>query len=178
MIFRFSSVGHSDTKNLSESRIRPAKFPGSSDGFPIGSKDSPGRLLHKTTTLLLITFTVGLSIGSEKIGLCQAKRGAPNMLFILADDHAAHAVSAYSGRINQTPQIDRIARDGMRFDRCFCVNSICTPSRACILTGKYSHKNGVYTLNDRLDPKRLTRYLVRRLERLGHKVTLEPATTG
>ena len=65
----------------------------------------------------------------------------------MADDHAAHAISAYSSRINQTPQIDRIARDGMRFDRCFCVNSICTPSRACIITGKYSHKNGVPVFN-------------------------------
>ena len=71
----------------------------------------------------------------------------PNILFIMADDHAAHAISAYSGRINQTPEIDRIARDGMRFDACFCTNSICTPSRACIITGKYSHKNGVPVFN-------------------------------
>jgi arylsulfatase A-like enzyme len=65
----------------------------------------------------------------------------------MSDDHAAHAVGAYGSRINATPNIDRIARDGMRFDRCFAVNSICTPSRAAILTGKYSHSNGVPVFN-------------------------------
>ena len=72
----------------------------------------------------------------------------------MADDHAAHAISAYGSRINQTPNIDRIATGGVRLTNCFCTNSICTPSRAAILTGQYSHKNGVYTLDDRLDPKR------------------------
>ncbi len=71
----------------------------------------------------------------------------PNILFIMSDDHAAHAVSAYGSRINQTPGIDRIAKDGMLFTRCFVNNSICTPSRAAILTGKYSHKNGVTVFN-------------------------------
>ena len=65
----------------------------------------------------------------------------------MSDDHAAHAISAYNGRINQTPNLDRLAREGMRLDACFCTNSICTPSRACILTGKYSHKNGVPVFN-------------------------------
>src|SRR5689334_2039628 len=67
----------------------------------------------------------------------------PNILFIMADDHAAHAISAYGSKINKTPNIDRLARDGMRFNNCFAVNSICSPSRACIITGKYSHINGV-----------------------------------
>jgi len=71
----------------------------------------------------------------------------PNILFIMTDDHAAHAISAYGSRVNQTPQLDRLAREGMRFDRCFVTNSICTPSRATILTGKYSHKNGVPVFN-------------------------------
>jgi arylsulfatase A-like enzyme len=71
----------------------------------------------------------------------------PNILFIMSDDHAAHAISAYGSRINQTPNLDRIAQGGMRFDKCFCVNSICTPSRATILTGKYSHINGVPVFN-------------------------------
>jgi len=65
----------------------------------------------------------------------------------MADDHAAHALSAYGSRVNQTPNLDRLAREGMRFDRVFAVNSICTPSRACILTGKYSHINGVPVFN-------------------------------
>lgn len=71
----------------------------------------------------------------------------PNILFIMSDDHAAHAVSAYGSKINQTPHIDRLAKEGLRFNHCFAVNSICTPSRASILTGKYSHKNGVPAFN-------------------------------
>ncbi len=60
----------------------------------------------------------------------------PNFLFILSDDHAAHALSCYGSKINETPNLDRIAAAGMRFGNCFVVNSICTPSRAAILTGK------------------------------------------
>jgi arylsulfatase A-like enzyme len=59
----------------------------------------------------------------------------PNILFIMSDDHAAHAMSCYGSRINQTPHLDRIANDGLRLDNCFCTNSICTPSRAAILAG-------------------------------------------
>jgi arylsulfatase A-like enzyme len=65
----------------------------------------------------------------------------------MSDDHAAHAISAYGSVVNQTPNLDRLAKEGMRFDRCYAVNSICTPSRATILTGKYSHRNGVPVFN-------------------------------
>src|SRR5215207_2796402 len=74
-----------------------------------------------------------------------AKR--PNIVFIMTDDHAAHAISAYGSVVNQTPHLDRIAKEGVRFDRCFVTNSICTPSRATILTGKYSHLNGTPVFN-------------------------------
>jgi len=84
--------------------------------------------------------------------------GRPNLLFIMSDDHAAHAVSAYGSRINDTPNIDRIATGGMRFDACFCTNSICTPSRAAILTGTYNHVNGVTTLYTPMD-NRLPTYV-------------------
>ncbi len=67
----------------------------------------------------------------------------PNIIFIMADDHASQAVSCYGSRINQTPNIDRLAKEGILFTNCFCTNSICAPSRAVILTGKYSHINGV-----------------------------------
>lgn len=67
----------------------------------------------------------------------------PNILFIFSDDHASHAIGAYGSQINQTPNIDRLAREGMMFRNCFCTNSICAPSRAVILTGKHSHLNGV-----------------------------------
>ncbi len=86
--------------------------------------------------------------------------GKPNILFIMADDHAAHAISAYGSAINRTPQIDRIAAGGIRFDRCYATNSICTPSRASIMTGQYSHINGVPVFN-RIDGSRpnLAKYL-------------------
>jgi len=71
----------------------------------------------------------------------------PNIIFIFSDDHAAHAISTYGSKVNQTPHIDRLAKEGMRFDRCFVTNSICAPSRAVVLTGKYSHKNGVPVFN-------------------------------
>ena len=82
----------------------------------------------------------------------QPKR--PNILFIMSDDHASHAISAYGSRINQTPNIDRIAAGGLRLDNCFCTNSICTPSRATILTGQYGQINGVRTLGETLDGTR------------------------
>ena len=75
----------------------------------------------------------------------------PNILFIMSDDHASHAMSCYGSRINTTPNLDRIAKSGMRFDNCFCTNSICTPSRATILTGTYNHVNGVTTLATHMD---------------------------
>ncbi len=80
----------------------------------------------------------------------------PNLLFIMSDDHAAHAISAYGSRINQTPHLDRIAENGMRFDAAFCTNSICTPSRAAILTGTYNHVNGATTLDTPLDNSQWT----------------------
>ena len=67
----------------------------------------------------------------------------PNILFVFTDDHAPHAISAYGSKINKTPNIDRLAKEGMLFRNVFCTNSICAPSRAVILTGKHSHRNGV-----------------------------------
>src|SRR5512141_1252020 len=71
----------------------------------------------------------------------------PNILFVMSDDHAAHAISAYGSRVNETPNIDRLAREGMLFRSMYVTNSLCTPSRASILTGTYSHKNGVPTFH-------------------------------
>ena len=78
----------------------------------------------------------------------------PNIVFIFSDDHAYQAVSAYQDPrgLVETPNIDRLAREGMRFDRCLVPNSICGPSRATVLTGKYSHRNGFYNnVNCRFD---------------------------
>lgn len=77
----------------------------------------------------------------------------PNILFIFSDDHARHAISAYGSRVNTTPHLDRLAAGGARFLNSFVTNSICTPSRATLLTGQYSHLNGVPVFN-RFDGER------------------------
>ena len=66
----------------------------------------------------------------------------PNIVVIISDDHAYQAISAYGGKLMKTPNIDRIAKEGVLFNKAYVTNSICGPSRAVILTGKYSHKNG------------------------------------
>jgi arylsulfatase A-like enzyme len=70
------------------------------------------------------------------------KQKRPNIVFIMSDDHAYQAISAYDKRLTQTPNIDRIANEGMLFSNACVTNSICAPSRAVILTGKHSHLNG------------------------------------
>lgn len=76
-----------------------------------------------------------------------AESQRPNILFIFSDDHAQHAISAYGSKVNQTPHLDRLAKEGVRFVNSFVTNSICTPSRATLLTGQYSHLNGVPVFN-------------------------------
>jgi arylsulfatase A-like enzyme len=83
----------------------------------------------------------------------------PNIVFMFSDDHASAAISAYNDprQLVKTPHIDRIAKEGIRFDRCVVPNSICGPVRAIILTGKYSHKNGFYNNNNsKFDPTQMT----------------------
>ena len=77
----------------------------------------------------------------------------PNILLVVADDHAANAVGCYGGPHAVTPHIDRIAREGARFDECGCTNALCSPSRATILTGTYNHVNGVTTLSTEFDAR-------------------------
>jgi len=98
-----------------------------------------------------------------------AKR-RPNILFIMTDDHASHAMSCYGSRINKTPNLDRIAGEGMRFTNCFCTNSICAPSRAVILTGKYSHVNGVIDNAVKFDGAQPT--FPKRLQQAGYETAI------
>jgi len=88
----------------------------------------------------------GLSVASITTG-CSTNRPPkqPNIVFIFTDDHAVRSIGAYGSKINKTPNIDRIAAEGTTFERCFCCNSICAPSRAAVLTGKHSHANGLMT---------------------------------
>ena len=83
-------------------------------------------------------------------------RKRPNIVMILTDDHASHAIGAYGSVVNVTPRIDEIAAAGRRIDHCYCTNSLCTPSRASILTGTYSHVNGVTTLITPIDASQPT----------------------
>ena len=83
----------------------------------------------------------------------------PNILFIFSDDHAPHALGAYRGNfetVNPTPNIDQLAAEGMLFENSFCTNSICGPSRAVILTGKHSHKNGFMNNGNKFDGDQTT----------------------
>lgn len=87
-----------------------------------------------------------LLVITSPAGALAAETGRPNILFIFSDDHAWQAVSAYKHplQLNQTPNIDRLAKEGMIFQRCLVPNSICGPSRATVLTGTYNHINGFY----------------------------------
>ncbi|MCK7555395.1 sulfatase-like hydrolase/transferase [Chitinophaga sedimenti] len=79
----------------------------------------------------------------------------PNVIFIFSDDHAFQAISAYGGKLAKTPNIDRIAREGAIFTNACVTNSICGPSRATLLTGKYSHKNGYKANEGKFDVSQL-----------------------
>lgn len=91
------------------------------------------------------------------LGACTVDQPPPpNIIFIMADDHAYQAISAYGSDLIETPNIDRLANEGMRFDRAFVTNSICSPSRAVILTGKFSHLNSVKDNVDVFDSTQVT----------------------
>ncbi len=99
----------------------------------------------------LFCLTLGLRMASA------AATSLPNILFIFSDDHAWQAVSAYGSQVIQTPNMDRLASQGMRFDRCLVPNSLCGPSRATVLTGTYNHINGFYNnTNCRFDGSQTT----------------------
>jgi arylsulfatase A-like enzyme len=94
----------------------------------------------------------------------------PNVVLILTDDHAAHAIGAYGSVVNTTPRIDEIAHRGARLDNCFATNSLCSPSRASILTGTYSHVNGVTTLVTPIDASQPT--FVSQLRDAGYRTAI------
>ena len=91
----------------------------------------------------------GLLQGQNQVKSVPVQKSRPNIVYIMSDDHAYQAISAYGGPLKNlapTPNIDRIAANGIRFNRCLVTNSISGPCRAVILTGKYSHLNG-YPIN-------------------------------
>lgn len=94
----------------------------------------------------------------------------PNILFIFSDDHATQSISAYGSKINRTPNMDRLAREGMLFRRCYVPNSICGPVRAVIQTGKYSHKNGFLVNGNKFDGTQQT--FPKLLRRVGYQTAV------
>ena len=97
--------------------------------------------MNHNYSLLLLLFLTLFGFGPQDLRADQK----PNIVFIFSDDHAPHAIGAYNGwlkSVNPTPRIDQLANQGMLFEKSFCTNSICGPSRAVIMTGKHSHKNG------------------------------------
>ncbi|MEK0426160.1 MAG: hypothetical protein RJB11_2251, partial [Planctomycetota bacterium] len=100
------------------------------------------RLCLRVLLLILWLGSTGFEMGANANAADQ-----PNILFIFSDDHAQAAISAYGSRVNKTPHLDRLANEGVRFTNSFVTNSICTPSRATLLTGQYSHLNAVPVFN-------------------------------
>ena len=129
--------------------------------------------------LLFVVFALTLQIGQA------AQR--PNIIFIMSDDHTSQAIGAYGSRLsklNPTPTIDRLAREGMLFENAFCSNAICAPSRATILTGQYAHTCGVHDLRGGIEPGR--QHLAREMKKAGYQTAMigkwhlkkEPADFG
>ena len=115
-------------------------------------KIDPARIARRCSAVILIILS-GSACEDKSAEVAdhvvdgRERSDRPNILFIMSDDHASQAVSAYGGALAEiapTPNIDSLADDGVRFDNAFVTNSICTPSRATTMTGKYSHVNGVY----------------------------------
>jgi arylsulfatase A-like enzyme len=103
--------------------------------------------MRKIAFYVMLFSIVALAASPHSAAQNQPSTKRPNIVFIMTDDHAAHAISAYGSRLIRTPNIDRLAKEGMKFENSFVTNSICAPSRAAILTGKYSHINGVPVFN-------------------------------
>ncbi|MEM8913019.1 MAG: sulfatase-like hydrolase/transferase, partial [Planctomycetota bacterium] len=126
---------------------------------------------NQTATLPLALALISALSGS--LAVCAEKSSKPNVLFIMSDDHTWQAVGAYGGMLSSldpTPTIDQLAAEGMRFDAAVCTNSICTPSRAAIMTGQYAHLNGVLTLSGRLPHDR--QFLAHEMSSAGYQTAV------
>ena len=113
-----------------------------------------------------------LIVAMTLLNLTHAEK-KPNILYIMSDDHAAHAIGAYGGRLaslNPTPTIDRLAKEGILFENAFACNSICTPSRASVITGQYPHTNGVTDLGGRIESNR--QFLAIEMKKAGYHTAM------
>ncbi|HAK75975.1 MAG TPA: sulfatase [Runella sp.] len=113
--------------------------------------------MKKITISIAAVAVIAIGMFSFKQATKKTHAGRrPNIVFIMSDDHAYQAISAYSNHLTQTPNIDRIAKEGMLFSNACVTNSICAPSRAVILTGKHSHLNGKIDNNFPFDTTNIT----------------------
>ncbi len=123
--------------------------------------------------LIVAGFLNGCRASQNTITDQSLTSGRPNILFIMSDDHATQAFGVYGSRLaslNPTPNLDQIAREGIIFDNMYCTNSICTPSRACIMTGQYSQTNGVLDLGGNLPPEK--QYLPIEMKKRGYQTAM------
>jgi len=112
--------------------------------------------MNTNQLLLSISAILLLCSTSCSTDVKQSEVNKPNIIYIMTDDHAYQATSCYNGQLNQTPNIDRIANEGAMFSNSFVTNSICSPSRAVMLTGKFSHENGQRNNGQQFDGSQLT----------------------
>jgi arylsulfatase A-like enzyme len=142
---------------------------------------APSRSRRRLLPIIAGAFLAALVIPSVDSNLAAQQGPAdtskrPNILFVFCDDHAYQAISAYQSvsayglQLNNTPNIDRLAREGMRFDNCYVTNSICGPCRAVIQTGKYSHLNGFYCNGNRFNGDQQT--FPKLLQRAGYQTAI------
>ncbi|MEN0050792.1 MAG: sulfatase-like hydrolase/transferase, partial [Bacteroidota bacterium] len=127
--------------------------------------------LPKTPFLLLMTFFFACETQTDQKE--EEKHTPPNIIYIMSDDHAYNAVGAYDqilSSVNPTPVLDELAANGMLFTNVFCNNSICTPSRASVMTGQYSQTNGVLDLDGHLPQER--QYLPQEMKKLGYQTAM------
>jgi arylsulfatase A-like enzyme len=116
---------------------------------------------------------MGAGLASASLSTAGNPANKPNILFIMSDDHTSQAVGAYGGRLQKldpTPVIDTLAKEGVLMENAFCSNAICTPSRACIMTGQYSAVNGVTDLGGKLPPEQ--QYLAIEMKKAGYQTAV------
>jgi arylsulfatase A-like enzyme len=129
--------------------------------------------MKKSHFRLFVAVVLAIAAPSAAASANPGDERRPNILFIMSDDHATQAVGVYGGRLaglNPTPTIDSLARNGMRFDRVFANNSICTPSRASIITGQYPQRNGVFDLDGEIGPEK--QFLPQELRKAGYQTAV------
>ena len=119
------------------------------------------------SAIWIVAFLLPVIAKAQKQGLDR-----PNIIYIMSDDHRYQAISAYGYRLNHTPNIDKLAEQGMLFNRAFVTNSICGPSRAVMLTGKHSHVNGFMDNHSTFDGSQQT------VAKLMHDAGYQTAVVG